>query len=73
LAKIEREKISERTKAGLRRARREGKILGRPRVDVDVRKVRTLQATGLGLRGIATKTGWSLSSIMRTLRQKGAA
>jgi DNA invertase Pin-like site-specific DNA recombinase len=73
LAKIERERISERTKAGLRRARREGKILGRPRVTVDIFKVRKLQADGLGLRGIATKTGWSLSSIMRTLRQKGAA
>ena len=72
LAKIEREKISERTKAGLRRARREGKILGRPRVSVDVRKVRTLQAGGLGLRGIAEQTGWSLSSIMRTLRKETA-
>lgn len=30
LAKIEREKISERTKAGLERARRQGKKLGRP-------------------------------------------
>jgi putative DNA-invertase from lambdoid prophage Rac len=68
LAKIEREKISERTKAGLRRAKREGKVLGRPRVAVDLKKVRTLQATGLGLRGIAPKTDWSLSSIMRTIR-----
>jgi DNA invertase Pin-like site-specific DNA recombinase len=73
LAKIEREKISERTKAGLRRARREGKILGRPRVRVDLQKVRSLQADGLGLRGIADKTGWSLSSIMRTLRKEGVA
>ncbi len=32
LAKIEREKISERTKAGLQRARLEGKILGRPAI-----------------------------------------
>lgn len=31
LAKIEREKISERTKAGLRRAKAEGKTLGRPK------------------------------------------
>ena len=72
LAKIEREKISERTKAGLRRARREGKILGRPRIFVDTAKVRKLQGEGLGLRGIAEKTGWSLSSIMRTLRKETA-
>ena len=68
LAKIEREKISERTKAGLRRAKREGKILGRPRVAVDVAKVRRFQAGGMGLRGIAEKTGWSLSSIMRAMK-----
>jgi DNA invertase Pin-like site-specific DNA recombinase len=68
LAKIEREKISERTKAGLRRAKREGKTLGRPRVTVDVEKVRKLQADGMGLRGVAEKTGWSLSSIMRAMK-----
>lgn len=68
LAKQERLRISERTKAGLKRAKREGKQLGRPRVEVDVQKVRKLQATGMGLRGIAEKTGWSLSSIMRALR-----
>jgi DNA invertase Pin-like site-specific DNA recombinase len=68
LAKLERQKISERTKAGLRRARREGKQLGRPRVEVDVQKVRKLQTRGMGLRGIADETGWSLSSIMRALK-----
>lgn len=67
LAKQERLRISERTRAGLNRARREGKVLGRPRVDVDVAKVRKLQAGGMALRGIADKTGWSLSSIMRAL------
>jgi DNA invertase Pin-like site-specific DNA recombinase len=69
IAKQERLRISERTRAGLNRARREGKALGRPRVDVDVVKVRKLQAGGLGLRGIAEKTGWSLSSIMRARRK----
>ena len=61
LAQQERLRISERTKAGLKRARREGKTLGRQ-----------LQAAGLGLRGIADKTGWSLSSIMRTLKTEAA-
>lgn len=46
----------------------EGKTLGRPRVPVDVEKVRKLQSDGMGLRGIAAKTGWSLSSIMRTIK-----
>ena len=42
LAKIEREKISERTKAGLERAKREGKNLGRPKgkKDKKARKIR---------------------------------
>jgi DNA invertase Pin-like site-specific DNA recombinase len=69
LAQQERVRISERTRAGLRGARREGKAIGRPRVDVDVEKVRVLQSKGMGLRGIAEKTGWSLSSIMRAIRK----
>jgi DNA invertase Pin-like site-specific DNA recombinase len=68
LAKQERLRISERTRAGLSRARRQGKVLGRPRVTVDVQRVRTMQADGMGLRGIAGETGWSLSSIMRALQ-----
>jgi DNA invertase Pin-like site-specific DNA recombinase len=72
LAKQERLRISERTKAGLKRAKREGKTLGRPRINVDVDKVQKMQASGLGLRGIAAKTGWSLSSIMRSLKTKAA-
>lgn len=69
LAKQERLRISERTRAGLKRARREGKVLGRPRVYVDIAKVRRMQAAGNGLRIIAETTGWSLSSIMRALRR----
>jgi DNA invertase Pin-like site-specific DNA recombinase len=67
LAKQERLRISERTKAGLRRARRAGKVLGRPRVDVDRVKLRQLQASGLSLRQIAAKTTVSLSTIVRAL------
>src|SRR5439155_26056257 len=56
LAKQERLRISERTKAGLQRARRAGKVLGRPRVEVDVVKLRSLQEGGMSLRKIAAKT-----------------
>lgn len=43
LAKIERQKISERTKAGLQRAKKEGKKLGRPKgtKDKKIRKTRS--------------------------------
>lgn len=67
LAKQERLRISERTKAGLSRARRAGKVLGRPRVDVDVPKLRRLQESGLSLRQIAAKTKLSLSTVVRSL------
>src|SRR4051812_10776765 len=68
LAKQERLRISERTRAGLKRARHEGKILGRPRLAIDIKKVSQLQGDGYSLRQIAAKTKWSLSSIMRALR-----
>lgn len=38
LAKIERDKISERTKAGLKRLKREGRVLGRPKGSTDKKK-----------------------------------
>jgi DNA invertase Pin-like site-specific DNA recombinase len=67
LAKQERLRISERTKAGLQRARRAGKVLGRPRVDVDISKLRKLQGKGLSLRHIAKETKCSLSTVARAL------
>lgn len=52
LAKQERIRISERTKAGLERVRRKGKRLGRPQV-VDIEKVRNLRQQGHSLGQIA--------------------
>jgi DNA invertase Pin-like site-specific DNA recombinase len=69
LAKQERLRISERTKAGLQRARRAGKVLGRPRVNVDVVKLRQLQEKGFSLRGIAAKEGLALSTVVRALKR----
>lgn len=56
LAKIEREKISERTKAGLARARQQGKLIGKRGSDRKPRKVR--QDRGIK-RGV-TKTTYEL-------------
>jgi DNA invertase Pin-like site-specific DNA recombinase len=67
LAKQERLRISERTNAGLQRARRAGIVLGRPRVDVDVKRLRALQDQGSSLRQIAAKTKLSLSTVVRAL------
>jgi len=53
LAKQERLKISERTMAGLQRAKRQGGVGGRPRVVVDRDKVLNLRKAGGSLGAIA--------------------
>lgn len=57
LAKQERIRLSERTKAGLERARKQGKILGRPRAEVDSSEIRALRAQGLSWGAIGRHTG----------------
>jgi DNA invertase Pin-like site-specific DNA recombinase len=67
LAEQERIAISERTKLGLKRARREGKRLGRPTADLDIAKVKRLQSAGMSLREISAKVGWSPSLLCKRL------
>jgi DNA invertase Pin-like site-specific DNA recombinase len=66
LAKQERIKRSERTKAGLARVRASGKALGRPRsiraTSVDVARLR---AAGHSYRNVARELGVSLRSVQR--------
>ena len=73
LAKQERLKISERTIAGLQRAKRQGRIGGRPRVVVDKEKVRKLRADGQSLGEIATALRLSKSTVARLVGSEGAA
>lgn len=70
LAKIEREKIRERTLAGLARARKQGKTLGRPKTEDDhklVAKVRHLHKEGASLRTIAAQTGIAVNTTRKIL------
>jgi DNA invertase Pin-like site-specific DNA recombinase len=67
IAKQERERIVERTLAGLARARREGKTLGRPRKIVNRDKALQLQEQGLGMRAIGKKLGVSAMKISRVM------
>jgi DNA invertase Pin-like site-specific DNA recombinase len=69
VAKQERITISERTKAGLQRARRAGKQLGRRAVHVDVESARKLQAEGLGVRGVAERLGISVNTLQNALHR----
>jgi len=70
LAKQERIKRAERTKAGLARVRAAGKTLGRPRLTVDAARAAALRASGLSGRAIARDMGLSEATVRRLLRQK---
>ena len=71
VAEFERELISERTKAGLARARACGKQLGRPRVSVDAQKVKDMRKKGYGYRKIAKTLGVSHQTILNRQRKEG--
>jgi len=66
VAKQERLTISERTRAGLARAVKEGKALGRRKAHVDVKRARQLLKEG-GLRPTAAKLGVSVNTLRGAL------
>jgi DNA invertase Pin-like site-specific DNA recombinase len=65
VAQQERVTISERTKAGLQRAKRAGRTLGRRAVSVDLARVERCRVDGMGLRAIAAKLGISVNTLQR--------
>jgi DNA invertase Pin-like site-specific DNA recombinase len=70
IAKMEREKIRERTLAGLERARKQGRVGGRPKAADDyklVQRVEILRAQGASIRKIAELVGASPTTIQKLL------
>jgi len=67
VAQLERDIIAERVKAGLRRAKENGKKLGRPKASVDTEKIQWLRSKGLSLRAIAKETGVSRTTVSDVL------
>ena len=65
IAKQERVRLSERTKAGLAIARSKGRQIGRPRLKVHSSDVARLKAQGLSLRAIGRELGVSEGSVRR--------
>ena len=67
VAQLERDIIAERVRAGLRRAKENGKKLGRPPKKVDEYEIRRLRSEGRSLRQIATELNVSKNTVVRHL------
>ncbi|HYV75806.1 MAG TPA: recombinase family protein, partial [Candidatus Binatia bacterium] len=65
IAKQERVRLSERTTAGLERARSKGRIGARPRVICNRDKIADLRRSGLSLSKIAKQMGVAKSTVAR--------
>lgn len=72
IAKQERVRLSERTLAGLARARAQGRVGGRPKVVCDVRKLHRLRASGQSLASIGRECRLSKTTVARLLAENPA-
>jgi len=68
VAQLERDIIAERIRAGLRRAKENGKRLGRPEVSIDEGEIRQLRSKGLSLRAIGERVHISHTKVARILK-----
>jgi DNA invertase Pin-like site-specific DNA recombinase len=68
VAELERNLIKERVHMGISRARKQGKALGRPRVEVDARQVAGLRACGHSWNEIAHELGIGRGTAERAFR-----
>jgi DNA invertase Pin-like site-specific DNA recombinase len=73
VAELERNLIIERVRAGLRRARLEGRRLGRKPLEIDRSALLRDRARGLSLGQLAKAYGISRTSVARTLKQSQEA
>jgi len=71
-AEFERSIIIERVNAGLARARAQGKILGRPKIDARTEaRIRTLRTAGHGINKCAKLAGVGVSAVQRIIAAAG--
>jgi DNA invertase Pin-like site-specific DNA recombinase len=69
IAKQERVRLSERVHAGLAKARKQGRIGGRPRLVVNHGKILILHQEGATVREIAEEMGVSPASVHRSVKE----
>lgn len=67
VAKQERVRLSERTKAGLERARKQGKTLGRPTATVDAAEIRILRERGWSWGAVSRELGLARATCQKAL------
>ncbi|MBX7147712.1 recombinase family protein [bacterium] len=68
IAGFERDLIRERVKAGLEKAKNNGKRLGRPTANYSTARIRLLKYKGLSTRAIASSLGISNATVSRVLQ-----
>jgi DNA invertase Pin-like site-specific DNA recombinase len=73
IAELERSLIIERVRAGMRRAKLEGRRIGRAPLNIDREEVVRDRRSGLSLRKVARKHGISRASVCRLVKEAGAA
>ena len=73
IAELERSLIVERVRAGMRRAKLEGRRIGRAPLDIDREQVVRDRCSGMSLREVARKHGISRASVCRLVKEAGPA
>ena len=71
VAERERDNLIERTRAGLDRARSEGKMLGRPRAEIDFEEINRMRSEGKNWDKISKIIGYPVMTIYRARKRKG--
>jgi DNA invertase Pin-like site-specific DNA recombinase len=69
IAELERSLVVERLKSGMRRARLEGRQIGRARLDVDREQVVIDRRSGLSLTQVSKKHNISRASVCRLMKE----
>jgi DNA invertase Pin-like site-specific DNA recombinase len=67
VAEQERERLVERTRAGMARAKRSGKRMGRPRRRIDREEATRLRGEGLTLRAVSERMGVPFATLQRAM------
>jgi len=69
ISELERSLVVERVKSGMRRARLEGRQIGRARLDVDREQVISDRRCGMSLTQVAKKHSISRASVCRLMKE----